>query len=175
MAFELECTMTDMICAHPDMNVGIPDSSPAWLYVGNESKLYMSRDIVRLYEKNNGGTTASVEEEQKSSGIFLATSGYASQWSRQTCYPSDRSMRKEFVFKPSDARFDLLIVGNNPLSSGLASEEHLVFNNQEQILLLTPEEPCIVAFDSYHQVEVEATVEFRIGSEGVPVFGLVGC
>lgn len=75
---ELDCRMTGLISA--DSN-----ESNGWLYVGNESKLFMSRYIVRLYEEKDGAPVLAVEEEQKSSGIFLAAHGYASQWSKQTC------------------------------------------------------------------------------------------
>jgi len=167
---DLVCRMTHRISVDPKTSEGFMDS-PA-LYVGNESKLFMSRYIVRLYEEKEGVTVVGIEEEQKSSGIFLAASGWASKWSRQTCYTSDHSMRAEFVFKPSDGRFDLLIVGNHPSSPGLTSEEHLAFKDRDKILTLTPDEPCTVAFDSYHQVEVEGAVEFRLGRQGVPVFGL---
>ncbi len=169
---DLDLRLMRFITSDPEKLAESPDLYSSWLYVGNKSKLFMSRYIVGLYDEKGDTTILSIEEEQKSSGIFLAAPGCAPQWSRQTCYLDDFSVRKEFVFKPSAERFDLLVVGNNP-SSDLSSEEHLVFDDPDQVLILNSNDPCTVAFDSYHEVEVEeGAIEFRIGRKGVPVFGL---
>jgi hypothetical protein len=138
------------------------------LYIGNESKLFMSRYVVRLYDQEG---VLIIEEEQKSSGVFLIAPGFAPQWYGQTCFACDISMREGFIFKPSAERFDLLIVGNVP-SSGPASKSHWVIDNPDRVLIINSKNPCTVAFDSYYQVEVQGEIEFQLGSEGVPVFGL---
>ena len=112
------------------------------------------------------------EEEQKSSGIFLVAPGSIPQCYGHMCDSEEINIPDGFIFQPSTARFDLLIVGNASPDSGETHRSHWAFEGMEQTLTLESDEPITVAFDSYLSHQVQGPVELRLQNDGIPVFSL---